>query len=449
MHPAGSAGTRRVRWRERTRDVLAVSLGLGLVMSVTPAAAHQPDGEAHPEKVDQRVRAQLAQLPSRSADASVEVLVVLDTAAEAPAAEAARAAQQTGEVVPALREHAQRSQRPVRETLARNGDTLTRGYWLKNMVLAEVAPETVSGLTRLDEVERIIPNLTLSIPEDPHTPAGPGPDRSDATPSQAPETDSGSETDSETDSDSGADSYTWGLDRIGADRVHQELGLTGDGVRVAVLDTGVDITHPDLAGRMVTTDPDDPTFPGGWMELDATGEPVASQPHDSEDHGTHVAGTVMGDDASGTQIGVAPDAELMAGLVLPGGEGTLAQVIAGMEWAADPYDAQGNPAGEPADIVNMSLGAVGRHDELIAPTRNLVAAGIFPSFSAGNNCFGSSSSPGNVYEAVGVGATDEADDVASFSCGELVQRSDWNDPPADWPESYVVPDVAEIGRAHV
>ncbi len=239
---------------------------------------------------------------------------------------------------------------------------------------------------------------------------------------------------------------TWGLARIGADKVHSERKITGAGVRVAVLDTGIDAAHPDLAGKLTSADPADPAHPGGWIEFDADGRPVpGSVPHDSAYHGTHVAGTVAGGDASGTQIGVAPGAELMGGLVIPGGRGSLAQVIAGMQWAIAPYAADGTPAGKPADVVSMSLGSDGYADELVEPARNIARAGIFPAFAIGNECFQGSASPGNVYESVSVGATDADDNVADFSCGEVVHKSNWSAPPAEWPDTYVVPDVSAPG----
>jgi hypothetical protein len=197
---------------------------------------------------------------------------------------------------------------------------------------------------------------------------------------------------------------------------------------------------------MVTDDPADPNFPGGWMEFNSSGGRVASAPHDSAVHGTHVSGTIHGGAASGTAIGVAPGAELMHGLVIPGGGGSFAQVAAGMQWAMAPTDAAGNPAGEPADIVNMSLGGNGFHEEMIQPTRAMRAAGIFPAFAIGNNCGTSATaSPGNVFESVAVGATDSSDNVASFSCGGVVRKSQWTDPPAQWPDSYVKPNVSAPG----
>jgi hypothetical protein len=117
-----------------------------------------------------------------------------------------------------------------------------------------------------------------------------------------------------------------------------------------------------------------------------------------------------------------------------------------MQWTIAPYDANGKPAGRRPDVVSMSLGGAGHASEFVGVTRNIALAGTVPVFAIGNNCGGgASSSPGNVYESVAVGATDTNDNVATFSCGELVNKSDWVNPPADWPNSYVKPDVSAPG----
>ncbi|MEV0385289.1 S8 family serine peptidase [Nonomuraea sp. NPDC050643] len=109
-----------------------------------------------------------------------------------------------------------------------------------------------------------------------------------------------------------------------------EKGYDGKGVKVAVLDTGIDVNHPDFVGRILATE----NF------SDAPG--IA----DRKGHGTHVASTIAGGGA--TYKGVAPAASLLVGKVLgDGGNGEWSWAIAGMEWAA----AQG------ADVVNMSLGS--------------------------------------------------------------------------------------------
>jgi subtilisin family serine protease len=129
----------------------------------------------------------------------------------------------------------------------------------------------------------------------------------------------------------------------------------------------------------------------------------------------------------------------MHALVLPGGTGTFAQVIAGMEWAIAPHDDEGNPAGKPAHVVSMSFGAIGFWEAMIEPIRAMVAAGIVPVAAIGNAGVGTSASPGNVFETFSVGATDVADAVPRWSSGQIVF---W---PASHPEPYIVPDFAAPG----
>ncbi|GGL20320.1 hypothetical protein Sme01_73370 [Sphaerisporangium melleum] len=401
------------------RLVLAAVLTLGSLAAVLPAhpakAAGPPAKPAGPGKIAPELVERMQNAGNLRSGGRLEAVVVLGARPEV-------APDSTGpaEVREDLAESAAASQAPVVSLVKSQGDEVVNTFWLKNMVLVRAKPATLRQIASLAPVERVIPNFELKAPEG----------KPEAASAKALR----------------AAASTWGVTKIGADRVRSERGLTGDGVRVAVLDTGVDISHPDLAGKLVTADAADPAYPGGWIEFGPDGRPVPSTPHDSAYHGTHVAGTIAGGDASGTQIGVAPGADLMAGLVIPGGRGSLAQVIAGMEWAVAPYDAQGRPAGKPANVVSMSLGGDGYSDEMVEPARNIYRAGAFPAFAIGNDCApGGSASPGNIYEAVAVGATDGNDDVADFSCGGVVNRDDWVSAPAEWPDSYIVPDVSAPG----
>jgi subtilisin family serine protease len=309
-----------------------------------------------------------------------------------------------------LRAHASGTQERVLEFLEGEKDTMVLNtFWLVNAILANVTVDTLHKLAYLEDVEEIFENFEVTIPEP------------------------------MSESAITSSSVTWGLDRINATEAWA-LGFNGSGIRIAVLDTGVDISHPDLEGKMWTDNASDPTFPGGWIEFDSSGSIVTdSTPHDTHGHGTHTSGTALGGNTSGIAIGVAPGAWLMHGLILPGGSGTFAQVIAGMQWAISPFDQYGNPAGEKAHVVSMSWGASGYNDELIEPIQNMKAAGVVPVAAIGNSGEGTSGSPGNVYESFGIGAIDQYDTVASWSSGEAV---DW---ATSYPEIYIKPDFSAPG----
>lgn len=140
--------------------------------------------------------------------------------------------------------------------------------------------------------------------------------------------------------------FTWGLQAIRAHLSH----LTGRGVKVAVLDTGVDITHPDLVRCVEDT-----------MSF-VVGEAV----EDGHGHGTHCIGTVAGPKTpqQGPRYGVACDAQILAGKVLSNqGSGADGQILAGIAWAI----ARG------ARVISMSLGALARPGELFPQTYEILA----------------------------------------------------------------------------
>jgi subtilisin family serine protease len=377
-----------------------------IVPSLHPADAKDPGVE--------RVAPGLQkQLDAAGPNEMVTAIVKLKPVGPPPQANLGRAA-----VFTALRENARVSQAGLKAFLDRPDVKPDRGvvrqFWIDNLVLVQARKAVIDRIIRRPDVERVFDNYTFTV--EPHAGVDPQP--------------------------MAVQSQPWdNIAHIGAKQVWTTYGLRGAGVRVGGLDTGVDINHPDLAGKMYTTNPADPTYPGGWAEFDGNGNIIpGSVPHDSDQHGTHTSGTMIGGSASGWDIGVAPEANLMHGLVIPGGSGSFAQVAGGMEWIIDP---DGNPATDDgAQVVNMSLGATGTFSDMVAPTDNMVAAGVFPSFSIGNSGPGASTtgSPGNVPSAFGVGATDLNDAIASFSSRGPVT---WNVPP--YVGTWTKPDISAPG----
>ena len=132
---------------------------------------------------------------------------------------------------------------------------------------------------------------------------------------------------------------TENITKINADDVW-EIGYTGNGVIVAVIDTGVNYNHIDLADHLWDGGAEFPNH--GYNTYDNNNDPL-----DHFSHGTHCAGTVCGDGTSGTSTGIAPDATLMCVKALSDeGTGSAYTIQAGMEWAIE----------HNADVLSMSLG---------------------------------------------------------------------------------------------
>ncbi|HYJ68079.1 MAG TPA: S8 family serine peptidase [Nocardioidaceae bacterium] len=178
-----------------------------------------------------------------------------------------------------------------------------------------------------------------------------------------------------------------------------DAGYTGAGVKVAVLDTGIDTTHPDLQDKVVA----EANFSTSPTTIDHYG------------HGTHVASILAGTGSAsdGLRQGIAFEADLMNGKVLDDtGNGELSQVIEGMTWAANGG----------AEIVNMSLGVRGLYPDGTDPVSQAVNqltadTGALFVIAAGNDGPGEGTvtTPGAADSALTVGAVDKSDVLAGFS----------------------------------
>jgi serine protease AprX len=186
--------------------------------------------------------------------------------------------------------------------------------------------------------------------------------------------------------------------KINVPRVWTETGFKGRGIKVAVIDTGLDDSHPDFAGRVL-----------------AMKSFVSDSAHDDNGHGTHVAGTIAGDGAKsgGKYVGVAPEASLYIAKVLrANGSGSMSSVMAGIEWAVLEQEVQ---------IINLSLGgnvSCDGTDALSTLVDEAVRqAGVVVCVAAGNEGPEARTigSPGCARFVITIGAMTDTDQVARFS----------------------------------
>ena len=185
------------------------------------------------------------------------------------------------------------------------------------------------------------------------------------------------------------------VSHIAAPRLWEE-GFLGRGVRIAIVDTGLDVTHPDFVDRIGDV-------------ADLTGE----GPGDRHGHGTHCASAAAGSGAAsaGRYRGVAPEATIYAAKVLgANGQGMMSDVMAGVEWAVD----------RGVQVISLSLGGPGPCDGSDALSETCDAAmeqGIVVVVAGGNDGPASYTvgSPGCARQVITVGACDESGHIAPFS----------------------------------
>ncbi len=294
----------------------------------------------------------------------------------------------------AMRDHARRTQRPLVDQLkkleAQGLVKNVRPLWISNVVAAEATRGAIEQIARLGGIDY--------IKQDVKRPA-----------LQAP---------------------AWGVTQIHADSVWASPGLTGTGVVVAVIDTGMDPTHPDLVkrlwinpgedngdGQFTAADNNGVDDDGNGYVDDVVGWDLASgdnQPTDWNGHGTHVAGTIAGDGTGGTATGVAPGARLMVLAYSASLTAGQAEAWEGMQYALQ----------NGADIVSFSSGwkdAWSPDYKTWRDNSNVLAdAGVLFVVAAGNDgphvpAPGDVLTPARVPRVLAVGATDNADTIAAFS----------------------------------
>ncbi len=294
-------------------------------------------------------------------------------------------------------ETAQARQANVRAFLEQEATTgraaSVRSFWIFDGLALDASPQTALALAARSDVALLqLDNYRQWLPQGAISEAtGPGDGEISAVTSAGPQ------------------ALEWGLRQIGADQVWAALNITGTGVVVANLDTGVDFQHPALManyrGNLGKTLYQ---HAGNWFDATDAG---AVYPADGNGHGTHTMGTLAGQGG----IGVAPGARWIAGRVLNSdGYGYDSWIHAGFQWLLAPNgDAQLAP-----DVVNNSWGSAASAETVFGEDIALLQdAGIVVVFSAGNSGPGSGTlgSPASLPGVFAVGASDDQDQVAVFS----------------------------------
>jgi len=299
---------------------------------------------------------------------------------------------------------AEELQQPVIEHVeSLNGTEVKATFWSTNNIHITVDEDQTSKEEILNHsaVERMSENQQVETPDPGETDTGIG---IQSTPDEGP---------------------TYGLEQIRTEETWEQFDTTGDGVNVTVLDTGADITHPDIS----LGGDESNNYEGYWVRIRGDGVEEgtdAPEPYDAGSHGTHVAGTVLGGDANSedVQIGVAPNATGMHGKVLGERFGSTTDVAAGVEWAIE----------NNADVISLSLGSEEQEDALSEHIEEAWKHDIVVIASSGNSGPNELLFPAGEEDSIAVGATDSDEEVWEGSSG-------WADEDGD----VITPDIVAPG----
>lgn len=337
-----------------------------------------------------------------NSDGLVDVIILMERAADfSTQARMADVEERRGAIIAQLKAVAEESQTSVLTELHELEKTgrvrHVRSFWIINGVAAAIEPALIPELAALPGVANVVLDARHEAFGDPVNFTANAPDANlyefagwSAPPSTGP-----------------GQAAHWSIDAIGAPAVWNLLGIDGQGITVAIVDTGVDWQHPALRHNYRGGRGESAVHDGHWY---STVYPTQTVPVDYHGHGTHVAGTAVGHKG----IGVAPGADWIA-VAIADEHGRIrdSDVHAAFEWLLAPG---GDPALAP-DVVNNSWGASGNYTAFLDDVRVLEAAGIVAVFAAGNNgpAAGSINAPASYPGAISVAAEDATGAVAWFS----------------------------------
>src|SRR6266498_3310732 len=402
--PLGQSSTRTATITNLSGSPLSPAIFEAYPAATPTALTHASAGQApqavalprQSSRLDTKLLSDFQSTPDRQADFMIYMRDQADLSAASQIngwAERGRYVYQT------LVDHAARSQRDLRGQLASRG-LAAHPLWIVNAILVHGALADAQALSARADVALIRANHIAGLPQpeqasqatvDRCNPAHPG------------------------------DLICWNIHQINADRVWRDFGVTGQGIVVANIDTGVRYDHPALAAQYRGA-LGDGRYDHNYNWFDPLGQHPA--PQDDNGHGTHTMGTIVASGAGGAPaVGVAPGARWIAAQGCNSYACSESDLIGAAQWILAPTRLDG---GQPRPdlrpmIVNNSWAGSGGSDWYAGYTTAWRSAGIFPVFAAGNagggitqGC-GSIDSPGDYADVVAVGATDQNDTIAGFS----------------------------------
>ncbi|MGH3681460.1 MAG: S8 family serine peptidase [Natronosporangium sp.] len=382
----------------------------GLTGTAAPAAAQiGPAGHARSAPVEPALLDQLAE------QSEATFWVVLDQQADLTTAAAVEGWEARGsQVYDTLTTTAEQSQAGLAALLSDRGAD-HQSFWIVNAIKVTGDRALVDELAGRPEVGEILADRTYQIPQ--------------PRPALAPP---------------GTQAVEWGVDRIGAPDVWDTFDVRGEGIVVGLTDTGAFFNHPALVEKYRGNNGDG-TFDHNYNWHDPSnvcGAPSLT-PCDNNGHGTHVVGTMVGDDGGTNQVGVAPAARWIVAKGCETNNCSTGALLSSGQFMLAPTDLAGqNPRTDlRPHIVNNSWGGGNDTDPWYQGiVRSWVAAGIFPQFSNGNTqgsapC-ASTGNPGNLPESYAAGAFDINNNIAAFS----------NRGPSAW-DGIIKPNISAPGVA--
>lgn len=252
----------------------------------------------------------------------------------------------------------------LKEEESRGKAEKIKQFWIVNAIAVNASPESIEKLSKNEEVEYIQSDSIFHILEYSSTSISSGQ----------------------------IANATFEIKRINTTKVW-EAGIDGTGINVSVIDTGINASHPDVAGRVIN-----------WV--DYVGTPRRESPYDDIGHGTHVAGTIGGNGVGGTTTGVAPNVSLLIAKVCNLYGCFNSDIINAIQWSVE----------QNSDIISLSLGGY-RDLNLKAAIDNAVNMNVTVIAAAGNDGPGSGTIlfPAGEKNVIAVGAVGSSDNIASFS----------------------------------